>query len=630
MRKFLLLLALLISGNIYAKSYSVISPDKKSEVTIEDKSGELFISMKSKGKDIITNSPIQFTINESALVWDITASEQTKQTDKIDMLYGEFSELELKYNELTLSSKQYDTKLKVRLFDKSFAYKIEFNSLPAKTSIKENSKFLPSNSEGVFYCTNGEKEPLDPRSFTSAETFKAVVSPIVYQAKDYAFAIHECELRDYSQLMLQASATDKGFSITSQVVNTTKKQFNTPWRVMLLGNDMADIHNQKPVYQALNTPTTEDFSWVKPGISTWDWRTREMIIDGFKYDANTATFKRFIDFCSKFGIDYLLIDDRWFESTPLKAIDAIDIKEVIDYGKSKNVGIFLYYDTHYTNKSKGRAGAPLVDFDTVAKHYSELGAVGIKYGFHRDKNTQAKVNSTIKIIETCAKYKLMVDFHDGPVPFSGIERTYPNNMTREFCHAQLDTKTAFSANSFVKMACVNLLIGHIDQTNGAYMLNSMASRSKGPKNPYISTVSGENARVFISHTGSLSVIIDAPEAYANKADFFEFIQSLPRTWDETRYLEMDFMSHITVARRKGTTWYAGVAYNNAGGEHSFKLDFLKPGKKYTAKIFKDAKDSDGTTNKESYEIETKEVNSKTILKTKVAKSGGYSIIFTEK
>ena len=42
--------------------------------------------------------------------------------------------------------------------------------------------------------------------------------------------------------------------------------------------------------------------------------------------------------------------------------------------------------------------------------------------------------------ELCAKYKLMVNYHDNPIAPSGDRRTYPNVMTKEFCHAQADAK----------------------------------------------------------------------------------------------------------------------------------------------------------------------------------------------
>ncbi|MFI3268620.1 MAG: glycoside hydrolase family 97 C-terminal domain-containing protein, partial [Rikenellaceae bacterium] len=191
-----------------------------------------------------------------------------------------------------------------------------------------------------------------------------------------------------------------------------------------------------------------------------------------------------------------------------------------------------------------------------------------------------------------------------------------------------DTRKAFSPSGFVKMACVNLLAGHMDQTNGTFALNEMQTRSKGPTNEYISTVSSEMARFFITHTGALSVLIDAPEAYESKADLFAFIKSLPKTWDETIYLEQEFNSHVSVAKRKDNTWFVGTVFNEKGGNHKLPLNFLDKNTTYEVTIYRDAKDTHCETNKEAYFIETKEISSnEKEIEVFVAPGGGYSAMF---
>ena len=167
----------------------------------------------------------------------------------------------------------------------------------------------------------------------------------------------------------------------------------------------------------------------------------------------------------------------------------------------------------------------------------------------------------------------------------------------------------------------------MDQTNGTFALNDMKSRLKGPRNEYNSTVASETARFFITHTGHLSVLIDAPEAYNAKSDLFAFIRSLPVTWDETRYLEMDFDSHVAVIRRKGEDWFSGVVYNEKGGKHRMELDFLEPDVKYEATIFSDSPSTHYIKNKEAYLVKKEIVQSDKVLETTVAPGGGYTIIF---
>ena len=106
---------------------------------------------------------------------------------------------------------------------------------------------------------------------------------------------------------------------------------------------------------------------------------------------------------------------------------------------------------------------PVIDFDTVASTYAGYGAKGVKFGFlgaFGPKYTlQEKTQKTEELIRIASKYKLLIDFHDNPIPISGLERTYPNYINREYCHAQLDRREAFSPEEFVKIACINLLAG---------------------------------------------------------------------------------------------------------------------------------------------------------------------------
>ncbi|GAL81083.1 maltodextrin glucosidase [Algibacter lectus] len=133
-------------------------------------------------------------------------------------------------------------------------------------------------------------------------------------------------------------------------------------------------------------------------------------------------------------------------------------------------------------------------------------------------------------ISQSAASELLIDFHDSPVPFTGVRRTFPNAITREYCHAQQDSRKAFTPETFIKMALVNAIQGPLDMNNGNFDITGIntGKRQKGPKklNSYLSTVVSEVARTLVVFSG-LVCIPDAPEAYEAKADLFEFIQKMP-------------------------------------------------------------------------------------------------------
>jgi alpha-glucosidase len=284
----------------------------------------------------------------------------------------------------------------------------------------------------------------------------------------------------------------------------------------------------------------------------------------------------------------------------------------MDHAKKKNVEIILYYDRH--------KGASLED-QALFKLYSDLGAVGIKYGFMGNK-----AQFTREAVEQAAANRLIIDFHDLPCPMTGISRTLPNAVTREFCHAQQDTRKAFSPSEFLKMSMINALSGPLDQCNGAYDLHGInqGEREKGPikKDSYNSTVVSETARTLVIFSG-LITLPDAPEEYQKKADLFEFIRHMPATWDESRVIHSKIGEHITTARRHGDQWFVGSVINEQSGTLSIPLDFLEKGRTYTVTFYEDAPETHFVKNREAYRIRKGQASSNDVIEAILAPGGGH-------
>jgi alpha-glucosidase len=251
--------------------------------------------------------------------------------------------------------------------------------------------------------------------------------------------------------------------------------------------------------------------------------------------------------------------------------------------------------------------------------FAARGAVGIKYGFMGDKPAFAR-----SAIAAAAKEKLLINFHDSPSPMTGVERTMPNLVTREYCHSQQDRRQAFTPAAFLKMALINNLAGPLDMCNGTYGLNAITRRAKGPKNPLNSTVVAETARAFIIYSGLIS-LPDAPEEYAKKADLFEFIREMPVSSDETRILNAEIGRSITTLRRKGEAWFIASAIDEQGGSLDIPLDFLQDGKTYQATWYEDAPDAHFIHNREAYQVRTGTVKKGDITQVRLAPGGGHCL-----
>jgi alpha-glucosidase len=399
----------------------------------------------------------------------------------------------------------------------------------------------------------------------------------------------------------------------------------------------------------LNPPCQlEDTSWIKTGLSLWDWRGwGAKTADGFTYELDMKSWRRQVDFASQYGVKYLLLDANWYgeefseDSNPVSSRttlcvqnekgeilfpaapenwdDPIDVPALIKYAADKNVGIMLYINDRAQVK---------YNFDETLATYKSWGAAGIKYGFMGGKGQQ-KVLDTRKIVEACARHQLVCDFHDGPVPPSGDCRTWPNYITREFCHAQADAKRSFSPTTFCTSVFINMLAGPLDMSNGMFALNGIENGRPRVFQPIDSTVVAEAARVLITFTG-MAIVADMPEAYMAKADLFKFMGSMPMNWDETIVLDGAIGEYVSTARRAGQKWWIGTACNEQGLKHQIKLDFLKKGVTYTATVYEDAPDANYKKNREAYTVRSCEVRKGDVIDAVLAQGGGHAVYLEAK
>jgi alpha-glucosidase len=315
----------------------------------------------------------------------------------------------------------------------------------------------------------------------------------------------------------------------------------------------------------------------------------------------------------------LLIDADWYgpefeeDSDPTKAKEGIDIQNFLKYADKKGIKVILYLND---------VGAKRYGLETILSQFHEWGAAGIKYGFMEGVG-QEKVLKTREITRLCAKYQLLVNFHDLPIPPSGDTRTWPNLIAREYCHAQADAKRSYWPETAVSAAFINMLVGPLDMTNGWYGLNKAHSRERVFEQ-IPGTVAAENAKLVVFSTGMM-ILPDAPEEYEAKADLFEFIKKLPDSYDEFKVLGGTPNTYISIARKKGDNWYIGNLTNRESRIIKLPLNFLDKSKKYKAIIYEDTPDSHFLNNKETYQIRRVNVTADMELKLTLAPGGGSSV-----
>jgi alpha-glucosidase len=270
-------------------------------------------------------------------------------------------------------------------------------------------------------------------------------------------------------------------------------------------------------------------------------------------------------------------------------------------------------------------GGKQFPIEQTLKQYGEWGAAGVKYGF-MNGNAAQKNAWTRRITELCAQNHLLCDYHDGPVHPYGQMRTWPNAVTREFCHSQLDAHRAFQPKTFVTTVFVNMLSGPLDMCNGFADL-TQAGRVDQPQ-PVPSTLTGEAARTLIVFSGA-TIIPDIPENYRKHPELLQFIAAEKQPWRESKTLSGVIGEHIVMARQAADgAWLIGAATNEEARELDIPLTFLGRGR-YEALVLQDGDDSDYRTHKESYKSENRVVTREDKLHLKLAPGGGACILLRQ-
>ena len=614
MKEYMLLgaLCLMSVGKGNAEPIAVSSPDGEITASFEVNGGTLSYSLSKGGTPVVGSSRIEI-IKDAKMALKDQSTEESDTSWK--PVWGQFSEIRDHHHELTLSLTADDkpVTLQARVFDSGVGFRFLLSEETKGSDLRFSTGYDLLDGEMNYSGERGGSVP----EFAKA---KSVRVPLVTEREDgLHVAFLESDLYSavpFELMAINYSATDEALVAVSSGKSRGEGQI-TAWRTVLIGETAGDlVINTVPLNLAAPNQL-EDTSWIKPGKGLWDWRVHGYDNGDFKYGIDTRSFLRYIDFCAEEGIEYFTIDDHWF----LKAKDGkmdispkVDIKKVMAYAKDKGVKIMLYYD-----RRKGNYGD-----ETLFDYYAELGAAGMKYGFMGNK-----ADFTRNAIQQSAKHKMLINFHDSPVPMAGVERTMPNMITREYCHGQQDSRSAFTPETFIKMATVSALSGPLDMSNGNFGLDSInaGEREKGPKkkNSYVATVVSEVARCLVIYTG-LVTLPDAPEEYEKKMDLFEFLKEMPATWDDSLIPHSKIGEYITTARRSGDVWFVGSVNDTKERTLEIELDFLEEGKTYEATLYQDAPESNGKTNHDAYEIKTQTVKKGDFIPARMALGGGHAMI----
>lgn len=610
MRYLFLFVSLCIATSSLARNYRLKTQDGKAVMTISVKEG-LSYSLTIDGTTVLLDSKIGFTASGKPKV------TKTKHRGVWTPLWGKRSEVRDDYNALSLVYN--DKTFEFRAYNDGFAWRC-VNT--AETVVwKETSDFNFAGNYTAWYY-NGENHNIGPEPLNDADGNRQPLMTIECNDQLY-LAVHEACLYQGKPLLLRSETGSKRFDIISEETQYHQGDASA-WRVVMFGRTpgtLVDSH----ILELLNPEPEGDFTWVKPGTYLWDWRIDGAIWEDFHYGMNYESWVRMIDFAKKQGFTGLVLDANWYgpefekDSNPVTGEKARDVQRIIDYGKSKGIGVWLYLNDV--------AGSNYPIEETL-KQYESWGSAGVKYGFMEGSPTERNTK-TVNITRLCAKHHLCVDFHDHPVHPWGQARTYPNALTREYCKAQLDGHQIFYPKTFVTSAFVNNIAGPIDQNNGFFDLRQGPTTRVDNNQEVPTTVCAEAARVFITYSGA-AVIPDIPEYYQKHPSLLEFLSAHKQPWKESKTLAGKIGEYIVTVRQNAEGQYIlAAATNEEARTITIPLDFL-PTKTFRAKITEDAPDAHYLTNHAATQYREVEVvggRNGSTLTLSLAPGGGACVLF---
>ena len=460
-----------------------------------------------------------------------------------------------------------------------------------------------------------------------------VVKPLVVETDAGYVALAESDLLDWAGMQFAASADDPATVAVrltprddGQGCVMRRAGARSPWRVVVFGKTFADLYNHSDVVYNCATPAQIDASWVRPGNSSWDWWAPK----GAR-EISDAKLREFVDFSADAGWEYTLVDAGWYRRLSAKEKESgsrnvklrpsknLNLPECVKYAREKGVGVLLWIDWPDLIHTDMRQ-----TFQMVA----DWGVAGLKID-HMNSHSQETVAALTDAVKLAAEYKLLVNFHGMYVP-TGMERTYPNQITREAIRGnEYFRGSALPLGHAATLLFTRNALGPSDYTPGGFRNEHLETYKP------LKALDEENASCRVvgtrAHELALCMLFDSPlRCYCDLPSSYrdqpglEFLSALPGAWDDTKALAGAPDEFAVMARRSGATWFVSAITNDQPREIATPLDFLDADAEYDGTFYVDAPESD--TDATAVAISTRTFRAGDVVEFRLAREGGANLV----
>jgi len=632
-----------IAGVVSAEEHALVSPGGKARivVTVDKKTG-ISATCFYLDKEMTTLGPIGMETGDGKNLGSSPSVRKVNRRTVDEMIIpavaqkrkqitDHFTEMEILFRD--------PFRLIVRAYDDGVAYRFK-TDIDGDLIVKsEQAAFSFPMDENLFI-------PTDVSMFTHSERCYQHLSlsqigpdtlssvPLMVDRKDgIKVLITEADLEDYPGLYLYGTngntlkvkfphyvLTEKLFrdrnvrplEVADYIAKTRGNRY-FPWRVVAFAAEDKDIISNDIVYRLASPCRLDDTSWIKPGKVAWDWwNANNNKGVPFRSGVNTETYRYYIDFAAQFGLEYIILDEGWSKPSNLFEMNPeVNVPELCKYAQGKGVNIILWCLWNALDQ----------DLDRALDQFKAWDVRGIKVDFMQ-RDDQAMVNYYWKVSKAAAERHMLVDFHGAYKP-CGLERTYPNMLTREGVKGLENDKwsSEITPDHDCTLPFIRMFAGPMDYTPGA-MRNTEKSNFKAAfTRPMSQGTRCHQLGLYVVFESPLQMLADAASAYYREKECMEFLSAVPSVWDETQPLAGKVGDYVAVARQKGTNWFIGALTDWTPRELEVKLDFLSPGT-YTLIEFVDGINADQYA--EDYARKESTVRPGDVIKIKMAPGGGYA------
>jgi len=638
---FVLMVLMLVGTAAAQSSYSLLSPNKQIEMKI--RAGDrIQYDVLFKGTPLLQKSTFSIDIDHNTLGLQPRVKDAKTRTYDGTLepaVRQKFAKVRENYNELRLEMEG-NYAVVFRAYNEGTAYRFE-TSLP-QDEVKVYNEEVSLNFAGDYsayypleeslFSHNERKFPLfklkeiPPASFAS-------LPAVVDAGNGLKVAVAESDIEDYPGLWLRGTSNngltatfppyplkevlerDRDYRVTetADYIAVTRGTRSYPWRLLGIAEKDGDLITNQLVWLLEQPSQVQDTSWIKPGKVAWDWWNANNVYGvDFKSGVNTQTYKYYIDFAAKYGLQYIVLDEGWYKlGNVMEVVPEINMEDLTAYAKQKNVGVILWVVWKSLDDQ----------FDTALDRFQKWGIKGIKIDFMQ-RNDQKLINFYYKTCRETAKRHMLVDFHGGQSQIT-MTRTWPNMISGEGVRGMEWSK--WSAESEpqhnVTLPFTRMFLGPMDYTPGAMLNATKKTFAPIHERPMAMGTRCHQLGMYVVFESPLQMLADSPSNYLREPEAMEFLAPVPTVWDETKVLDAKLGEYVLVARRNGRDWYIGALTNWTGRDLEVDLSFLPSGS-FTMEAYQDGVNADRLAS--DYAKTKTQVTSSKKLKITLAPGGGWA------